>query len=359
MARGRIDINVLTMSPIDFGHKYRPQHTLGYPHQYLGKAFRFRYLGFFHPGIFKVLSRLHADAYLSHIGSITGIIMTCFAMVNRKPLILPSDSIFYSKFQKVSYQSLREFAIRQLLKQTAAAWVPGKASQEYLEYYGLPKDRIFQGAYCLDIDYLLRLSEPARSKRKELRKQINVDADDFLFLFVGRMLPFRGVKCLLEAFYLVKNHFKNIKLLLIGDGPEKTELQAKAHLLGLQDIIFLDPLPMNQLTGYYVASDAYVTAALCENYSLALAQAAICGLPLISTDQVGAAKDYLVEGITGFVVPPGDSQAFAAAMQNLLTSKGLASAMGQEAAVLARPRTIAWGAEQLETAVFRALDTPK
>lgn len=96
-----------------------------------------------------------------------------------------------------------------------------------------------------------------------------------------------------------------------------------------------------------------------ENYSLALAQAAICGLPMISTDRVGAVRDYLVEGETGFLVPPGDSQALASAMMRLITSPGLAGVLGKKAAARSKHRTVTWAAEQLEAAVFRAIDIAK
>ena len=118
----------------------------------------------------------------------------------------------------------------------------------------------------------------------------------------------------------------------------------------------MDPIPLDRLTEYYATANAYVTPALREHYSLALAQAAICGLPMISTDHVGAVKDYLVDGEPGFIVPAGDSQALAAAMARLMTHRNLAKVMGEKAAALAKHRTVTWAAEQLEAAVFQAID---
>lgn len=354
--RSRIDITVLTMSGIDFGHAYRPKYAIDYPNHFLGKSFRFRYLGFFHPGIFKELSLPNYDVYLTNTGSITGNVVLTYSWIRRKPLILSSDSVLFPRLDKIVFPKLRHWITNQELKTAAAVWVPGNANQEFIESHGFPKERIFQGAYCLDIDYILQLSESAQARRQDIRAELGINNSDWLFLFAGRMLAFRGVKYLIEAFHLLRQQFQNVKLLLIGDGPEKPGLQAECQRLGLSDIIFFDPIPMDRLTDYYVAADTYVTPALRENYSLALAQAAICGLPMISTNRVGAVGDYLVEGETGFLVPPGDNQALADAMARLITSRDLAKDMGEKAAALAKHRTITWAAEQLEAAVFLAMN---
>jgi glycosyltransferase involved in cell wall biosynthesis len=357
--RSYIDITVLTMSEIDFGHPYRTKSAIPYPNQFLGKFFHSKYLGYFNPGIFKQLSLSSYDIYLTHTGSITGLIVILYTWLNRKALIWSNDSVLFPQPDNGIATELRHLVLKQLFKKTDAFWVPGNATQEYLEHKGVSKKQIFQGAYCLGIDDILQLIESAKPRCENIRAELGIDNSHWLFLFVGRMLAFRGVKYLVEAFHLLKQRFRNAKLLLIGDGPEKPGLQAECHRLGLSDIIFLDPIPPDRLTEYYAAADSYVTPALGEHYSLALAQAAICGLPMISTDQVGAVKDYLLDGETGFIVPAGDSQALAAAMARLITSRDLAKEMGEKAAALAKHRTVTWAAEQLEAAVFQGIDISK
>jgi glycosyltransferase involved in cell wall biosynthesis len=270
-------------------------------------------------------------------------------------VIWSSDSVLFPKLNKTILPEFHHQAEGRLFKNIDAFWVPGAATQAYIEQYGVSKSRIFQGAYCLDIDHILHLSDSAKGRRQEIRTRLGVNNSDWLFLFVGRMLSFRGVKHLVEAFYLLGQRLQQVKLLLIGDGPEKPELEAACHRLGLSNLIFLNPVPMADLTDYYVAADTYVTAALREHYSLALAQAAICGLPMISTDRVGAVKDYVLEGETGLIVPTGNHQALAAAMARLASSRDLAQIMGQRAIALSKRRTITWAAEQLEAAVFQAV----
>ena len=357
--RSYIDLTALTMAEIDFGHPYRPKPAIPYLNQFLGKSFFIKRLGYFNPGIFKQLSLSNYDIYLTHTGSITGLIVILSAWLNRKALIWSNDSVLFPRADNFIATKIRPPVMRQLFNKIDAFWVPGNATQEYLEYHGVSKKQIFQGAYCLDIDDILQLFESAKPRREDIRTELGIDNSHWLFLFVGRMLAFRGVKYLVEAVHLLKQRFQKAKLLLIGDGPEKLGLQAECQRLGLSDIIFLDPVPLDRLTEYYAAADSYVTPALGEHYSLALAQAAICGLPMISTDHVGAVKDYLQDGETGFIVPAGDSQALADAMARLIASRDLAKQMGEKAAALAKHRTVTWAAEQLEAAVFQAIDISK
>jgi glycosyltransferase involved in cell wall biosynthesis len=74
---------------------------------------------------------------------------------------------------------------------------------------------------------------------------------------------------------------------------------------------------------------------------------------------VGGVKDFVKDGFSGYLVPPGDSKALMEAMWRIMTLKDEAVAMARNAFQLAKSRTISWAAEQLEAAVFEALETKK
>jgi glycosyltransferase involved in cell wall biosynthesis len=281
-----------------------------------------------------------------------------YSLAKGTPIIYSSDTILDEPSNR-HFQRILEGAFRLFLKQVAAFWIPGEAAREFMEHFGAPRDRIFQGSYCLDIDYILRLAEAALPRRQEIREQLGLGDHEWLFLFVGRMLPMRGLNYLLEAYDQLRRRSPQARLLLIGDGIERPRLEQQCSRLGLTGVIFLEPMPMERLTDYYLAADAYVMPALFERYSLALAQAAICGLPIVSTEKVGGVKDYVKDGFSGYLVPPGDSKALMEAMWRIMTLKDEAVAMARNAFQLAKSRTISWAAEQLEAAVFEALETKK
>jgi len=119
-------------------------------------------------------------------------------------------------------------------------------------------------------------------------------------------------------------------------------------------ICLSEPVAFRQLAQFYAVADSYVHPGH-EPYSLALMQAALCGLPIVATPNVGAACDVLVDGASGLVVPEFDEDALASAMTALGSDPKRSRDMGSEAQRMASVRTTAWAATQFETAVRRAL----
>jgi glycosyltransferase involved in cell wall biosynthesis len=78
------------------------------------------------------------------------------------------------------------------------------------------------------------------------------------------------------------------------------------------------------------------------------------GLPVISTDAVGAAADYVIDGVTGLLVRSGDSKAMADALCRLLTDLEMAAVMGQSALQFAAGRSVKWAAREFVRAALTA-----
>jgi len=355
--RGRVEIGVRSFFEVDVGHRYRQKAEFAFPHRYLGWGWRPPGGVSFHPGIFAELQRSNCDVLLvPGWRSITAQITIIYAWLTGKPLILTCDQVAFFNPAQGWPSRISDWLFQQLLRHASAVWVPGKASQEFMQEFGVPRERIFQGAYCLDADHLQKVAEVSRNKRNRLRRDLGIKPDDWLFFFVGRMEPWRGLRHLLDAYAQVKRQSLKANLLMVGSGPERDWLEKTSREWQLEGVRFLDPMPMEPLTGYYMASDIYVIASVNETYSLALAQAALCGLPMIATDRVGAADDYVFEGETGLVVPAGNSAALAEAMLRLAASREKAREMGKKARRVALTRNIPWAARQLEAAVFKAIE---
>ena len=245
---------------------------------------------------------------------------------------------------------------RIILKKSAAVWVPGAASREYFTSLGFRGDLLFEGSYCLDAVRLGQLAARDRARRDSMRAYLEVPEAGFVFLFAGRMIPERGLEYLVRAFARVVDEQPDAYMLLVGDGPLRPQVVASCR--DIPRVRVLDPLPLEQVTGYYAASDCYVLPSIKETYSLALAHGAISGLPLITTDKVGAAADYVRSAESGRVVAAGDSVALEGAMRELICDRAGAHAMGRAAQEVAMRRTVEWAADQFEQAAFAALSAP-
>ena len=147
-------------------------------------------------------------------------------------------------------------------------------------------------------------------------------------LFVGRLNYYKGLGYLIEA-------MKDIgaSLVIVGGGPEKENLESRIKNLELKNVYFLPFQSEDELINYYHACSIFVLPSIfkSEAFGLVLIEAMACGKPLISTE-LGTGTSFVnQDGITGFVVPPKNSQALAQVIKKILENKKMAQEFGQNA----------------------------
>ncbi len=153
--------------------------------------------------------------------------------------------------------------------------------------------------------------------------------------FVGSLKAWHGTHTLVQAFADLSREFPGARLLIVGDGPEKSSLQQLVHSLGLSDrVIFTGKIPHNQIPEFIAAMDIAVAPYLPqENFYfspikifeyMAAGKAVVAG-------RIGQVA-YLVEHKkTGWLYPPGDVTALTRALRHLLKQPGLVQRLGQRA----------------------------
>lgn len=148
-----------------------------------------------------------------------------------------------------------------------------------------------------------------------------------VILFVGRHRYYKGVDDLIQAMTKV-----DAQLLIGGDGPERRNWEKLTDSLGLtHKITFLGNIADEELPAFFAQGDIFALPAnsRAESFGLVLQEAMASGLPCATTE-LGTGTSWLVrDGESGFVVPPKDPQALAAALQKLVISPELRGKMGQ------------------------------
>ena len=147
-------------------------------------------------------------------------------------------------------------------------------------------------------------------------------------LFVGRLVYYKGLDILLEAFTKCPG-----TLLVIGRGPLENTLKGMAAALHIRSrVAFLPEVPSDELVAYYHAADVFVLPSTerTEAFGIVQIEAMACGLPVVSTDLPTGVPWVNQDGITGLVVPPRDPDALAAAINRLLDDSALRERMGEE-----------------------------
>ena len=148
-------------------------------------------------------------------------------------------------------------------------------------------------------------------RREAVRKSLGLSSRR-TGIFVGRFVEVKGVEIILEAMAGLAPE-KQPQLLLVGDGPLKSSYEKiiQRHNLPVRLVGFQQK---DQLPGLYAAADFFILPSLSEPWGVVVNEAMACGLPLLLSDQVGAAYDLLEERRNGFMIPAGDVAAWRKAL---------------------------------------------
>jgi rhamnosyl/mannosyltransferase len=146
-------------------------------------------------------------------------------------------------------------------------------------------------------------------------------------LFVGRLVPYKGADVLLRALA-----HTDVAAVVIGDGPMRGDLERLSRELKLESrVFFLGPVEDDAVAAWYAACDVFVLPSVtrAEAFGLVQLEAMARAKPVISTRLPTGVPWVNVDGLTGFVVPPGDVDALAAALRALAGDPALRAGMGR------------------------------
>ncbi|KIC45455.1 glycosyltransferase [Tateyamaria sp. ANG-S1] len=140
-------------------------------------------------------------------------------------------------------------------------------------------------------------------------------------VFVGRLAAIKGVPLLLDALVKLKSMHADVRLTLIGDGPERQELERRADTLGLSEAVtFTGYLGQNDVAATLKTADILVLPSFAEGVPVVLMEAMATGLPVIAS-RVAGVQELVEDGASGYVLPPGDVNALQVAIDKLLTDE--------------------------------------
>lgn len=163
-------------------------------------------------------------------------------------------------------------------------------------------------------------SKPSQSARADFRTQHGIGPEQFLVVNVGRLIPQKGQRFLIDALSQLRQDGFDCRVVFCGDGPLQAELRAHALSLGLREhVTFLGGVEHSEVFRWVQAGDVFALPSLTEGLCLALAEAVALGAPAVAT-RVGGNGEIVVDGETGVLVGPTDSVALACALRMLLTS---------------------------------------
>jgi len=150
-----------------------------------------------------------------------------------------------------------------------------------------------------------------------------------VLLSVSRLVAIKNIDGVLKSLPLVIREVPNLLYLIIGDGPQRLELESLVAILGLTEYVcFLGRIDNNQLPGFYCASDLYVMPSFNETFGISFSEAAACACPVVGS-HVGGIAEAVTDGVTGLLADPHNPASIAQALLKILTDEPFARQLGK------------------------------
>jgi glycosyltransferase involved in cell wall biosynthesis len=148
-------------------------------------------------------------------------------------------------------------------------------------------------------------------------------------LFIGRLAGVKGLTVLFAALEQLLPEFPQMRLTLIGDGPERAQMEREAKARGLEKVVaFAGYKSQDEVAAILRESDVLVLPSFAEGVPVVLMEAMASGIPVVAT-RIAGIPELVEDGVAGLLVSPGDETALAQAMARLLNDPALCSRMGQ------------------------------
>lgn len=196
--------------------------------------------------------------------------------------------------------------------------------KHHLQNLGFNKNKLKLIPTAVDTTFF----SPHRENFLELKWGIS----EPVILFVGRLVPEKGVETLLRAFVKVVAKIPEAKLVIVGNGPLEPKLKELQNTLKIKNVFFLKKVENRLMPHIYVGCSVLVLPSYVEPFGNVVIEAMAAGKPVIGS-YVGGIKDTIVHGETGFHIAAGDIEKLTFLLLKLLNDKSLNEKLGKNALI--------------------------
>lgn len=239
----------------------------------------------------------------------------CFpvALVCRKKLVLVIRDFEYSKklLPLISFKVSRYICV----------------SKKIQDFYCLPEEKstiIYVGS-----DIQKDLSKVSNEVIMNNRRELGAAENGLVIGFVGRLLEWKGPDLLLEAFAKLLKTNSGINLILVGEGPDRKNLEKLSRSLGIERSVHFTGFSQN-VAIWYKTFDIFVHASIeDEPFATTLVEAAFAKLPIVATN-TGGTGEFVEDGVNGLLIKP-EKESMVLALTNLIASEDLRRRLGEAA----------------------------
>jgi glycosyltransferase involved in cell wall biosynthesis len=297
-----------------------------------------RFLGFFNPGIWHLISRGNFDAIVVFTGYVYATFWMALAAAKLRhiPAFFNTDAHELAPADEKRLKiAVKKWLWPRLFGLADMVVVHSSGGAALMRSLRIPEERTALFPYCVDNDWWIEHSKGV--DRTAVRARWNIPEDAFVALFCAKLQPWKRPQDLLAAFAQAAG--TNAYLVFAGDGALRESLESQAKSMGIADHVrFLGFVNQSGLPETYCASDVLVLPSSYEPFGVVVNEAMLCGCAVIVSDRVGARFDLVRQGETGFVFPSSNVGALAGVLRLALSDRSALRRMGEAA----RDRMATW-----------------
>jgi glycosyltransferase involved in cell wall biosynthesis len=266
----------------------------------------------------RLIRHHNAHVVYTHLYSRASVYGRVAATLVRTPIIVVGE-YGYGRLRSLKKRMLD----RGLARFTDRFIAVSKAVKEHIcREQGIMPDKVSVIYPGIDPEHFLNVKH-----REAVRQELGIPFDVPVVGTVARLAPEKGLADLIGATARIRQVVPGTRLMLVGDGPSRPELEQRVGGMGLCDVIHFTGI-RRDIPDVLQAMDVFALPSLREGLPKAILEAMAAGLPVVAT-AVGGIPEVVEYDVTGFLVPPRDIDALTLNICRLLENSALRVAMGQ------------------------------
>ncbi len=250
--------------------------------------------------------------------------MLCRGLTGRRPVVFTEHGRHFPDIPSRK----RAIVNRLLLKRCDRLFGCGAAvRQALIDNEGLPESRVEVIYNGVD---LKALSKPTQGARERVRAEFGYSASDFVAVQVARLHELKDHQTALKAVDEARHSIPGLRLLLAGDGDQRSAIEQTIRERGLEQTVTLAGT-RKDIADLLSASDVFLMSSISEGIPLTVIEAMAARRPVVST-AVGGLPELIEHGVSGMLAPSGNASSLAASLVQLFQNADLRNQMAEVAA---------------------------